>query len=382
MRVEHNKERIGYLLKQYQLKKQEFLAKISIGLKQPITENDVFGSTIELNHLKRVDKLFDKGLNFYLDPATPKIDKEASIFFRKSSFQTDLNFEAKKIVNQYEDLKFRLSAFSKLSEIRVDRKFQVYRVTDSPSEIAADVRRLIYPKSRIRKQKDFLSHLIEKLSGFGVHVFEFVEHPSKREHANIDGFYLKPNVIVLKRHQKYFKREIFTLLHELGHHLLDQEEIEKLDEGFFSAKLNDVEKWCNDFAFSFLVGEYASYIDELGLASQHNDYHHETVDIIVKNSHLSRLAVFTRLLMKKKISRSSYQNVRDEVIQKIEERLAKEKAKLSEEEGRTIMSSPKPINSPLYIGTIQAAYHQGLINEYDVCKSLNIKPDKLSSVIG
>ena len=50
-------------------------------------------------------------------------------------------------------------------------------------------------------------------------VFEYIETWNKKEKTNIDGFYLKPNVIVLKHH-KHYKREIFTLAHELGHCLL------------------------------------------------------------------------------------------------------------------------------------------------------------------
>jgi radical SAM superfamily enzyme YgiQ (UPF0313 family) len=43
-----------------------------------------------------------------------------------------------------------------------------------------------------------------------------IETWNKKEKANIDGIYLSPNVIVLKR-QKSYRRETFTLIHELGH---------------------------------------------------------------------------------------------------------------------------------------------------------------------
>ena len=42
---------------------------------------------------------------------------------------------------------------------------------------------------------------------------------------------------------------------------------------------------------------------------------------------------------------------------------------------------PKPINSPLFISTIQTAYYEGVINEYEVCKRLNIKPEKLEAYL-
>ena len=44
-------------------------------------------------------------------------------------------------------------------------------------------------------------------------------------------------------------------------------------------------------------------------------------------------------------------------------------------------STPKPMNSPLLISTIQAAFYEGVINEYDVCKTLNISPDKLEKYL-
>jgi hypothetical protein len=44
-------------------------------------------------------------------------------------------------------------------------------------------------------------------------------------------------------------------------------------------------------------------------------------------------------------------------------------------------STPKPINSPLLISTIQTAFYEGVINEYDVCKTLNISPDKLEKYL-
>ena len=49
----------------YRLTVQEFIELISKGLKKPITKKDVFSDEIELSHLKRIDKVFDKGLHYY-----------------------------------------------------------------------------------------------------------------------------------------------------------------------------------------------------------------------------------------------------------------------------------------------------------------------------
>ena len=35
----------------------------------------------------------------------------------------------------------------------------------------------------------------------------------------------------------------------------------------------------------------------------------------------------------------------------------------------------------MFLSTIQTAYYEGVLNEYEVCKKLNIKPEKLEKYI-
>ena len=81
----------------------ELLMLISEGLKNPISKEEILTENIKVSYLKRIDKVFNKGLHFYLDPKSPEVSKDASIFFRKSKFDADLNIGAKKIVNQFEE---------------------------------------------------------------------------------------------------------------------------------------------------------------------------------------------------------------------------------------------------------------------------------------
>ena len=48
MKVEHNISRIKQLLEMYRMDVQKFLQKISVGLKNPITKEDVFGKEIKV----------------------------------------------------------------------------------------------------------------------------------------------------------------------------------------------------------------------------------------------------------------------------------------------------------------------------------------------
>lgn len=383
MKVEHNISRIKHLLEMYRMDVQEFLRKISDGLKSPITKEDVFGKEIKVSYLKRIDKIFEKGLHYYLDPKAPEKSKEASIFFRKQNFQNDeLNLGAIKIVNQFEELKLSLSAIAKLSDLDFKRQIKKYSISDNPKEIAFRAREALYPKFD-RNRRNFLKSLISSLASKNIMVFEFIETWNKKEKANIDGFYLKPNMIVLKRHQS-FSREIFTLAHELGHYLLDEEEVEEINYSVYNKNLSKIEKWCNDFAFFFLAGKYADMLDRLGKATSINDYHYEFIENVSKDTHLSQLAIFTRLLYKGQISKSNYSLVREgfeELFRQKQEEKEKERALLKEQGIKQRGSVAKPIPSPLFLSTIQTAYYEGVLNEYEVCKKLNIKPEKLEKYI-
>ena len=367
----------------YRMDVQEFLQRISSGLKKPITKEDVFGKEIQVSYLKRIDKIFEKGIHYYLDPKAPEKSKEASVFFRKQNFQNDeLNIGAIKIVNQFEELKLSLSAIAKLSDLDFKRLIKKYSISDNPREVAIKVRKELYPRFD-KNRRNFLKSLISSFATKNIMVFEFIETWNKKEKANIDGFYLKPNMIVLKRHQS-FSREIFTLAHELGHYLLDEEEIEEINYSVYSNNLSSIERWCNDFAFFFLAGSYAKTLDKLEIASSINDYHHDFIEKVSYNTHISQLALFTRLLYQGKISKSKYALVREEFEelyrQKQEER-EREKQLLKEQGVKQRGSVAKPIPSPLFLSTIQTAYYEGVLNEYEVCKKLNIKPERLEKYI-
>ena len=368
----------------YRMDVQEFLQRISEGLKTPITKDDIFSEQIKVSYLKRIDKIFEKGLHYYLDPKAPEKSKEASIFFRKENFHTDeLNLGAKKIVNQFEELKLSLSAIAKLSDLEFHRQIETYSVNENPKNVANEVRSFLYPRFD-KNRRNFLKSLINELASNNILVFEFIETWNKKEKANIDGFYLKPNMIVLKRHQS-FSREIFTLAHELGHYLLDEEEIEEINYNDFNKKnISKIEKWCNDFAFYFLAGEFSDYINRLEIASSKNDYHHDLVKKISEQTHLSQLAIFTRFLYQGKISKSNYSLVKNDFEEafrrKLEEK-EREKELLKQSGIKQRGSVAKPIPSPLFLSTIQTAYYEGLLNEYEVCKKLNIKPEKLDKYI-
>jgi Zn-dependent peptidase ImmA (M78 family) len=362
----------------------ELLSLISEGLKIPLTKNDILGNQINISHLKRIDKVFNRGLHYYLDPKSPEVSKDASIFFRKTKFGTDLNIGAKKIVNQFEEFKISLSAIAKLAELKLERILPIFNINHDPQKVAAQLRTGLYPEFT-RDQKEYLKALIGKFAEYNILVFEYVETWNKKEKTNIDGFFLNPNVIVLKRQQTSFRREIFTLLHELGHYLLNEEEIEQLELfNLANSKLSAIERWCNDFAYYFLAGDFDKAMTSIIKADGNNDYHFDTIEQVSANTHLSQIALYTRLLYQKKISQSNYNTIKADFDERFRKKQEEDKRvkELEKQQGKTQGGAvPKPINSPLLISTIQAAFFGGVISEYEVCKTLNISPDKLDKFL-
>jgi Zn-dependent peptidase ImmA (M78 family) len=384
-----NINRLTHLLTLYGVTKVELLRRLNVKRKNRLAETDIFNEEIKLSILKKIDSVFHKGLSYYIDPKEPSQSKEESIFFRKDNFNAKLNLGAKQIVTKFEEEKIAFSTLAKLSDFKIKRNISEFKITDKPEVVASQIRSLLYAEFNIDK-REFLKNLISKLADNNILVFEFVETHNKKEKANINGFYLTPNVIVLKRNQKSFSREIFTLAHELGHYLLNEEEIDDNvnEENIEYNKLNKIERWCNDFAYYFLVGRYSKSIDNLDIASSNNDYHHEIINEVSKHTHLSTISLYTRLLLSDKISPYNYKQVTGEIIASIKEWEEKEKERLDRErqkaidEGRTpIASAPKPIVSPLYLKTLQSALYNNLINEADFCRKLNIKPEKIEKYL-
>jgi Zn-dependent peptidase ImmA (M78 family) len=379
-----NINRLNHLLKLYKLTKEDLLRNLNKDRKKEFSENEVFGNKIKISVLKKIDEIFKKGLSFYIDPKDLQESKEESIFFRKDKFNAELSFGAKFIVTHFEEEKIAFSALSKLGDFKTERKLSSYTINNNPKKVAEEISKVLYPKFTTDR-KTFLKSLIGKFAEYNIVVFEFIETWNKKERANINGFYLSPNVIVLKR-QKSYRRETFTLIHELGHYLLNLEEIdEKIGDDFTNYEsLDKIEKWCNDFAYYFLVGDLDKTISQLERASAKNDYQHKLIKEISEQTNLSEFALFTRLRINDTISYNDYRAVKedfDNQYREKEEKLKKEREKEKEEGRKPNARASKPILSPLYVNTMQSAYIEGIIGESEFCRRLNIKPENIDKYL-
>ncbi len=377
--TEFNIDRLDYLLKLYGMSREELLSILNEDRKRQITPKDIEGPEIKVSMLKKIDEVFKKGLSFYLDFSDLDLDQNKKILFRKKKFYSDLSIEDKRIVDSFESLKSLLDSYRALTDT-TDTEYPLKNTADIrelPRNVADLVRSRLLPEKKISDHRRFLRAMIEKLADLNVYVFEFVETWNKRERASIDGFYLEPNVIVLKR-QKSYKREIFTLAHEIGHYLLGVEDVEALDMSRVEHRraTNKVERWCNDFAFYLIAGDAVNVLDPF---KDYSEDLNQTVEELSATTHISRMAWYTKLAYEEIIPLSHYNHI----IRQLEEENEERQRQIKEDQklGQSKPVAPRPIISPLYLETMQYAYYNGLVTEASFCDHLRISQTKIDKYL-
>lgn len=377
--TEFNIDRLNYLLELYGMSNGELLSILNEDRKRLFTLEDISGNEIKISLLKKIDEIFKKGLSFYLDFSPIDLSQQTKVFFRKKQFHSDLSLEDKRIVDSFESLKSLLDGYRVLtdtSNLEHPLKSSA-KITHNPQVVAKKVKDFFLPAKNISDHKKFLRAIIQKLAEINVYVFEFVEAWNKKEKATIDGFFINPNVIVLKR-QKSYKREIFTLAHEIGHYLLGIEDIESLDMSRVENKRaqNKVERWCNDFAFYLIAGDA---VDELERFKEYSEDLNQAIDMLSSTTHISRMAWYTKLAYEKVVPMRRYSAIIQQLEEEYEERQRERKEELRQKQSQAV--APRPIISPLYLETMQYAFYNGIVSESAFCEHLKIPQTKLDKYL-
>ncbi len=378
--IKINSTSIDYMLKRLNMNISELLEHVNKGRKSRLfIEEDIYPSqknlfseqTIRIGLLEKIDKVFNQGLSFYTDLEPEGNEKESSIFFRKKKFETDLELADRQTVVTIENQKDYIESLIILSDYhKITRKLKTYNIDRAPNEVAEDIREALYPKRKRANSSDrkFLEDLINKMSEFQIQVQEFGK---KREQVKIEGLFIAPYTIAIRRLPKHkIKRQIFTLAHELGHYLLDKEEIdaktEEIDEPV-TYEQNKVEYWCNSFAFAFLLGsEQRKLLCEL--ANPELSHDDKGIKKISKSNHISRLALFTYLVINHRITWVHYNQLKSDLINEFK-RTDPQRKETTTDEPRANRKPPQPppsFHSDFLKDIYRNAYFEGVVEKYDI----------------
>ena len=132
MKVEINKERVKYLLALYKMSAEDLLSLLNKDRKRLTRVADISGDTMELGLVKRIGEIFDKEVSFFQDYSKLSANASSSIFFRKTSFGTELNLEDIRTVHRFEGLKNALEAYNKIGFVSPERRYEAPTVARPP----------------------------------------------------------------------------------------------------------------------------------------------------------------------------------------------------------------------------------------------------------
>ncbi len=350
--IQINIERLQYLLDLFKMDELRLKSIIEPKLKKSID----FTQPINIGTLAEIDKIFNRGLDFYTNP-NPINKANSSILFRKENISDDLGIGDVQFITSCEEQMRYISGLAKLSDFAfTQRKLPNFSLQDSPQKVAQEMQFLLPAQSKSDKQ--FLESFIKNLAEHNILVLENIETHNKKHKSNLCGFFIKPNIIALKNQGR--KREIFTLAHELGHYLLENENI---DKDVFIQNPQNEEKWCNQFAFYLLIGEKLSALESLQRDKINTD--NKTLRNISTQKHISRLALFYYYVDSGKIKWSDYHLLKDKLDDeyKNKKEVQYNKQDENEEKNKFIPIQP-PILSPLQKDIFVNAFLEGAIDEY------------------
>ena len=387
-----NPKRLVYLLDLYKLSERGFIELFNEGRARDIMTAEIFKMIIEkkegigVNWLKRIDKIFNKGLTWVVSGTDAPNREKSSVFFSKDKFNADLTLSSKKKISEYENLKSHIQILSNYIDFDLSDKFRKKFTIKHNAEMVADevwgdirsVERTLIANKTIKRPGDdrsFLENLIRIFEEFNIFTFEFTETYNQKDKASFDGFFISPNIIVVKRQQKYFRREIFTLMHEFAHYLLNVEEVDDDDDDKLFVGINSVEKWCHSFAYYFLLGEQKEVFKNLSHASENNNYYSEEIENIYKKTKLSFKAIYTNLLIAKKIDQANYDRLMDEIDANIKAGELKRKMEndMKKASGIDVFAmAPQPIVSNIFKTLVVSNYFEGNINEPELRSFLKV----------
>lgn len=394
-----NPNRLSYLLELYQITKNDLIQRLNFTKNNELRKsglvdlkwfNEVFNKKIKINLLllKRIDSIFNVGISWLVSSrALPP--KNGSIFFRKKSFNSELDFNSKKIIDSFEKLKIETQLMTKYINYKPKRILKVFSQDENATTVAKEISSIFFGKYQTLLEKKelespanergFLKNIMRTMEEFNIFVFERTETWNQKERLNVDGLFLSPNFILVKRNQKYFRREIFSLIHEFAHYLLNIEEIDNLREEFSNFKLSKIEHWCYTFAFYFLLHDQTKSYETISNANKNNNFSENIINEIYRNTHLSQRAIYTRLVIENKISQTDYNKKIDELNKYIKDKEKEEQLQKERDKTRGIEqggSAPKPIESKLFTELVKINYFEGNIAENKLREYLKIGVEK------
>lgn len=208
---------------------------------------------IEISLLINLDEnLFKRGIPFYFLNFIPQ--EKMTLNFRRNSDK--LPPKDRLVLRNYQNLRYDLKELMENMSTPQSRKIKIYSQDEDPKIVAAEIsKKFGFDKLDLSKEKidNIFNYLREKIEGEGLFIFK-TDAQSIDRNLKLSGcIFLEgnlPSLILIKNQNP--KRNVFTLLHEFAHYLINEgEDVTSEHEN----DPKDAEWWCNTFASYFVLPE-------------------------------------------------------------------------------------------------------------------------------
>lgn len=238
-------------------------------------------------------------------------------------------------------------------------------IHDNPHQVAGKIRQLMQ-LDEIREIEDVkyaLESYIERIESLGIAVFQL-----SLTQDNVRGFAIVDDLIpilAIKRGGEQVHSKTFTLFHELGHILLNENAISDLS-------LNpqwEVEKWCNAFSAEVLVPSDELLRMEIVRSYQRQgEKEWKLKDLVAlgKYFHVGPLAILRSLFEQKLTTKAFYKEKQDQWNKS-------QFGRAKNPEGRNLAKEAVQEKGKTYIGLAFKAFDQNRINIKDLSDFLGVK---------
>ena len=153
-----NPRRMEYLLAYFAMSKDGLIDELNATRKRkkPYSKEEIFNADNELkiSTLRRIDKIFERGLYFYTTHTNLEIDEKESILFRKREFNANLTHADRLMVRAAEEQNLYTQSIVELSEFECQRKLDKYSLEDNPYDTGVEIRKALGIEPHERKEDD------------------------------------------------------------------------------------------------------------------------------------------------------------------------------------------------------------------------------------
>jgi Zn-dependent peptidase ImmA (M78 family) len=205
--------------------------------------------TAQYSDIKKIDSFLKRGVPFYFLDDIPK----EKIFPKfRSKYGNFVNPKIEIKLREYAELREEIQFLLQEQKLTINRRLPKYTIENKPIDAAKKIKQLLnfkiedYKKTNSRELFEVLRNKIEEEDIF---IFRDALPHELRGCIFLDNEY-PPLILVNSSDDK--NAEIFSLLHEFGHFLLDMEDID-IDNINANNPTSQSENWCNSFAYFFLV---------------------------------------------------------------------------------------------------------------------------------